>query len=174
DVGGRLTKWITAPVLGAITAVGGLTAAFGWKRLTSLDTAKAQLKGLGYETEDVERITDGLVDTLDGCMMTMGDAVFASANEMAAGVEEGKELYKYIRMLDASVQGGTGTFEEMEQIFSRVADQGSLTRTEFDMMQNRIPSFSSAVQEHFGVSQDAMYEMLSNGEVTLDDFLKIM
>src|SRR5699024_11545375 len=65
-------------------------------------------------------------------------------------------------------------FEEMEQIFSRVADQGSLTRTEIDMMQNRIPGFSSAVQEHFGVSQDAMYEMLSNGEVTLDEFLKIM
>src|SRR5699024_6083476 len=36
NVGGSLTKWITAPVLGAITAAGGLTAAFGWGRLTSL------------------------------------------------------------------------------------------------------------------------------------------
>src|SRR5699024_1025295 len=37
-VGGGLTKYITLPAMGAITAVGGLTAAFGWKRLVALDS----------------------------------------------------------------------------------------------------------------------------------------
>ncbi|MDN5655175.1 MAG: hypothetical protein L0G46_08865, partial [Kocuria sp.] len=59
-VGGQLTKGITAPVGGAALAVGGLTAALGWGRLKSVDTAQAQLKGLGYNTEDVNRITGQL------------------------------------------------------------------------------------------------------------------
>src|SRR5699024_8888885 len=51
DLGGTLTKRITLPALGVASAAAGITAAFGWKRLVGLDSAKAQLKGLGYSTE---------------------------------------------------------------------------------------------------------------------------
>lgn len=174
EVGGSLTKWITMPALGVITAAGGITAAFGWDRLVGLDSAQAQLRGLGYEAEDVERITDGLVDDLDGGMMTMAEATSAAATAMAAGVEEGDELTRYIQTLDSAVVGGTGTFQEMEQVFGRITDQGKMTRNEFDMVSNRMPGFSSAVQEHMGVGSEAMYEMLRNGEITSTDFLDIM
>lgn len=172
--GGTLTKHITLPVAGLIGTAAGITAAFGWGRLSSIDTAQAQLRGLGYESEDVERITGELTEALDGGMMTMADATFATANAMAAGVEEGDELTKYIQILDAAVVGGTGTFEEMQQIFSRVADEGSLTRREFDMMSDRMPGFSQAVQDYTGASGQALYDMLNDGKITLDDFLVVM
>ena len=73
DVGGSLTKWITAPVLGAITAAGGLTAAFGWGRLVGLDNAKAQLEGMGYSLEEVDDITGQVSDAIQGGMMTMAE-----------------------------------------------------------------------------------------------------
>ncbi|MGP5484363.1 tape measure protein [Brachybacterium alimentarium] len=173
-VGSALTKGITVPALGAVTAVGGVTAALGWKRLTSVDTAKGQLKGLGYSAQDVERISGQLSEALEGGMMTMGEATSAAASGMAAGVSEGKELTRYIQLLDAAVVGGNGTFDEMNQIFSRIVDQGRLTRTEFDMISQRMPGFSGAVQEAMGVSSDEMYKMLSAGEITSDEFLDIM
>lgn len=174
NVGGSLTRSITVPALGAATAVGGITAALGWKRLTSVDTAQGQLRGLGYEAEDVERISGQLSKALEGGMMTMGEATSAAAGAMAAGVEEGAELTRYIQLLDAAVVGGSGSFDEMNQIFSRVVDQGKLTRGEFDMMAQRMPGFSSAVREAMGVSTEEMYKMLSAGEITADDFLDIM
>src|SRR5690625_3857290 len=174
EVGGSLTKYITLPVAGVVASAGAITAAFGWNRLAGIDVAQAQLKGLGYEAEDVDRITAQLTDDLSDGMMTMADATFASANAMAAGVKEGDELTRYIQMLDAAVVGGTGTFDEMQQIFSRVADEGSLTRREFDMMADRMPGFSKAVSDHAGASGDAIFEMLSDGRITLDDFLQIM
>ncbi|MFD1416799.1 tape measure protein [Oceanobacillus jeddahense] len=174
DVGGQLTKRITLPAMAAVTAVGGITAAFGWSRLVGLDSAQAQLRGLGYEADDVERISANLVEALDGGMMTMAEATSAAATAMAAGVEEGDELARYIQILDSAVVGGTGSFAEMEQIFGRIVDQGKMTRGEFDMISQRMPGFSSAVQEAMNVSSEEMYEMLRNGEITTDQFLDIM
>jgi len=173
-VGGSLTKYITMPAIGVATAVGGITAAFGWGRLVGLDSAQAQLRGLGYAAEDVERISTNLVEALDGGMMTMAEATSAAATAMAAGVEEGDELARYIQILDSAVVGGTGSFQEMEQIFGRIVDQGKMTRGEFDMISQRMPGFSSAVQEAMEVSSEEMYEMLRNGEITTNEFLDIM
>lgn len=174
DIGSSLTKKITVPAGIAATAVGGLTAALGWKRLISVDTARGQLEGLGYSAQDVERISGQLAKALEGGMMTMGEATAAAANGMAAGVKEGKELTKYIKLLDSAVVGGTGTFDEMNQIFAQTADLGHLTANNFDMMAMRMPGFSSAMQKHMGASGDAFRDMLNSGEITLDDFLNLM
>lgn len=174
DLGGKLTKWITVPALAVATAAGGIVSAFGWERLVGVDSAQAQLRGLGYEAEDVERISDQLAVALEGGMLTMGEATSAAATAMAAGVKEGTELTRYIQILDGTVAGSTGTFEEMEQIFGRIVDQGSMTRNEFDMIAQRMPGFSKAVQENMDISSDEMYEMLRNGEITTDKFLDIM
>ncbi len=174
QVGGNLTKYITLPAVGVVTAVGGITAAFGWGRLKSVDAAQAQLKGLGYEVEVVERISDQLAVALEGGMLTMGEATSAAATAMASGVKEGKELQRYIQILDGTVAGSTGTFQEMEQIFGRIVDQGNMTRNEFDMIAQRMPGFSKAVQENMNISSDEMYEMLRNGKITTDQFLDIM
>lgn len=173
-VGGQLTKSVTAPAAGAALAVGGITAALGWGRLKSLDTAKAQMRGLGYSTEDVNRITGQLSDDLANGMMTMAEGTFAAANGMAAGVKEGQELTKYIQLMDSAVVAGTGSFDEMNKIFGQTADLGHLTASNFDMMSERLPAFSANAQEHFGVGADALRDMLNDGEVSMDDFLAII
>lgn len=173
-VGDSLTRSITVPALGAATAAAGITAALGWSRLKSLDTAKGQLKGLGYSTEDVNRITGQLSKDLEGGMMTLGQATSAAANGMAAGVSEGKELTRYIQLMDAAIVGGSGTFDEFNQIFAQTADLGHLTSTNFDIVAARMPGFSSAMQEHTGLSGQAFRDMLNAGEITMDEFLNVM
>ncbi|MGO3179494.1 MAG: phage tail protein [Brevibacterium linens] len=173
-VGGQLTKGITAPVGIAVGAVGGLTAALGWGRLKSVDTAQAQLRGLGYDTEDVERITGQLTTALEGGMLTMGEATSAAASGMASGVKEGKELTRYIKVLDGAVAGSNGTFDEMNQIFARVQGNGKLMTNELDMIEQRMPGFTATMAEGFGVSQEEMRKMVSNGEVSADDFMNVM
>lgn len=173
-VGASLTKYVTLPAVGAAGAAGGIVAAFGWGRLTGIDTAQAQLKGLGYSVEDVERISGQLVEALEGGMLTMGQATAAAASGMAAGVEEGKELTRYIQLLDAATAGSNTTFEQMNQIFARVQGSGKLMTNELDMMEHRMPGFSGAAAEHFGITQEALREMVSSGEVSSSDFLDIM
>lgn len=173
-VGGQLTRGITAPVGGAALAVGGLTAALGWGRLKSVDTAQAQLRGLGYETTDVERISDQLASALEGGMLTMGEATSAAAAGMASGVEEGKELTRYIQVLDGAVAGSNGTFDEMNQIFARVQGSGKLMTGELQMIEQRMPGFTATMAEGLGVPQEKLREMVSAGEISSDEFMDVM
>src|SRR5699024_12806077 len=89
-------------------------------------------------------------------------------------VKEGDVHNPHLQIVDGTVAGAAGKYEEMEQIFGRIVDQRSMTRNEFDMIAQRMPGFSKAVQENMNVSSDEMYEMLRNGEITTDQFLDIM
>lgn len=174
SIGSSLTKAITLPVVGAGVAVGGLVAALGWGRLKSIDSAQGQLRGLGYATEDVDRITQNLVGALEGGMLTMGQATSAAAGGLAAGVQEGAELTRYIQLLDAATAGSNGTFEEMNMIFARIQGAGKMMTGELSMIEQRMPGFSAAVAEHMGVSQGELAALVTAGEVTSEDFLDVM
>lgn len=174
DVGGSLTKWITAPVLGAITAAGGLTAAFGWGRLVGLDNAKAQLEGMGYSLEEVDDITGQVSDAIQGGMMTMAEGTSVAAGAMAAGVEQGDELAKYLQLVDAAAVGANKPVGDMAMIFNRVQGSGKLMTQELNMIEDSMPGFSAAMAENAGVTMEEFRKMVTDGEVTSNDFLTVM
>ena len=174
DVGGGLTKWITAPVLGAITAAGGLTAAFGWGRLVGLDNAKAQLEGMGYSLEEVDSITGQVSDAIQGGMMTMAEGTSVAAGAMAAGVEQGDELAKYLQLVDAAAVGANKPVGDMAMIFNRVQGSGKLMTQELNMIEDSMPGFSAAMAENAGVTMEEFRKMVTDGEITSDQFLTVM
>ena len=174
NVGGSLTKWITAPVLGAITAAGGLTAAFGWGRLVGLDNAKAQLEGMGYSLEEVDSITGQVSDAIQGGMMTMAEGTSVAAGAMAAGVEQGDELAKYLQLVDAAAVGANKPVGDMAMIFNRVQGSGKLMTQELNMIEDSMPGFSAAMAENAGVTMEEFRKMVTDGEITSNDFLTVM
>src|SRR5699024_3739722 len=182
DVGGTLTKDITLPIVGITSAAAGMTAAFGWERLVGLDSAQAQLKGLGYSTEEVGRISDQVTSAIEGGMTTMAEGTSIAAGALAAGVEEGAELERYISGVGDAAVGGSRTVGEMANrpvgemamIFNRVQGSGKSMTQELNMVEEGMPGFSKAMADHLGVAPDKMREMVTAGEVSSDDFLTVM
>src|SRR5690625_1116076 len=111
--GKTLTKAITAPVALAATAAGGIISALGWGRLTGLDAARAQLQGLGYDAEAVERISSLVNDSIQGTVTTMAEGVWIAAGGLAAGVQEGAELERYIKLVGDAAVGANRPVEDM-------------------------------------------------------------
>ncbi|MGP5219503.1 tape measure protein [Arthrobacter rhombi] len=173
-VGGSLTKKITAPVGIAATAVGGLTAALGWGRLTGLDSAKAQLEGLGYSAEDVGKITGQVTEAIDGGMTTMAEGTSVAAGALAAGVDEGKDLKDYIERVGNAAAGANRPVGEMAQIFNRVQGGGKLMTQELNMVEQGMPGFAAAMAKSLGVPQEEFRKMVTAGEVSSDDFMGVM
>ena len=174
DVGGTLTKYITLPIVGITSAAAGMTAAFGWERLVGLDSAQAQLKGLGYSTEEVGRISDQVTSAIEGGMTTMAEGTSIAAGALAAGVEEGAELERYIKLVGDAAVGANRPVGEMAMIFNRVQGSGKLMTQELNMVEEGMPGFSKAMADHLGVAPDKMREMVTAGEVSSDDFLTVM
>lgn len=174
DVGSQMTNKITKPALIAGGAVGGMVAAFGWKRLTSLDAAQAQLKGLGYNTKEVGRISEQVTTAIDGGMTTMAEGTAVAAGALAAGVKEGKELERYIKLVGDAAVGANRPVNEMAMIFNRVQGSGKLMTQELNSIEDGMPGFSKAMAKHLGVSTEEFRKMVTAGKVSSKDFLNVM
>src|SRR5699024_159097 len=136
---------------------------------------KAQLTGLGYSTKEVGSITDTVTKAIDGGMTTMAEGTSIAAGALAAGVKEGAELEKYIKLVGDAAAGSGAPVDEMAQIFHRVQGNGKLTRRELDQINHRLPGFSQAMAEHVGAgSLEAFHDMVTAGEVSSEDFLEVM
>ncbi|SUM69784.1 peptidoglycan DD-metalloendopeptidase family protein [Staphylococcus nepalensis] len=174
DMGRSLSNSITKPALIAGTAMAGITAKLGFDRLVGLDSAKAKLEGLGYSTKEVGSITDQVAKAIEGGMTTMAEGTDVAAGALAAGVKEGKELEKYIKLVGDAAVGSNRPVSDMAMIFNRVQGQGKLMTQELNMIEEGMPGFSNAMAEHLGVSYDAFREMVTNGEVSSKEFLTVM
>ncbi|AQL56414.1 tape measure protein [Abyssicoccus albus] len=174
SIGTGLTQKITLPAFAAATAVGGLTAALGWKRLTGMDNARAKLKGMKYDAEEVETITADVQKGVRGGMMTMAEGVDTAAGALAAGIPQGKELQKYIKLVDAAAVGMNSSVTETSMIMNRVVGSGKLMTQELNMVEERMPGFSNTMAEHMGVSMEEFRKMVSAGQVSSEDFLTVM
>lgn len=175
DLGGTLTKSITLPAMGVATALGGITAAFGWERLVGVDSARAQLQGLGYDAQEVERISEQVTDAIEGGMTTMAEGTATAAGALAAGVEEGEELERYIKLVGDAAVGANRPVEDMAQIFNRVQGNGKLMTKELNMIEQSMPGFAQAMADNLGANtQEEFREMVTAGEVGSDDFLNVM
>lgn len=174
NMGRSLTSSITKPALVAGTAMAGITAKLGFDRLVGLDTAKAKLEGLGYSTKEVGSITDQVSKAIEGGMTTMAEGTDVAAGALAAGVKEGKELERYIKLVGDAAVGSNRPVSEMAMIFNRVQGQGKLMTQELNMVEEGMPGFSNAMAKHLGVSYDAFREMVTNGEVSSKEFLEVM
>ncbi len=175
SVGDNLTKKITKPALIATTAATGLVSALGFKRLIGMDNAQAKLKGLGYEGESVEAIMRDVEEAVSGTTHTMAEGVDAAAGALAAGVKEGKELERYVKLVGDAAVGSNRPMDEMAQIFNRVQGSGKLMTQELNMIEMGMPGFSQAMANHLADgSLEAFRDMVTNGKVGTDDFLNVM
>lgn len=172
--GKTLTKAITLPAVGAAAAVGGIVAAFGWKRLVGLDSARAQLQGLGYDAKSVDRISDLVNKSIQGTVTTMAEGVSIAAGGLAAGVKEGAELEKYIQLVGDAAVGANRPVNDMAQIFNRVQGSGKLMTQELNMIEDGMPGFAMAMSKSLGVPQEEFRKMVTAGKVSSEDFLKVM
>src|SRR5699024_9074647 len=170
NMGRSLTSSITKPALVAGTAMAGITAKLGFDRLVGLDSAKAKLEGLGYSTKEVGSITDQVSKAIEGGMTTMAEGTDVAAGALAAGVKEGKDLEKYIKLVGDAAVGSNRPVSEMAMIFNRVQAQGKLMTQELNMVEEGMPGFSNAMAKHLGVSYDACREMVTKGEVSSKEF----
>lgn len=169
-VGGALTKGITVPALAAASALTGITLVKGYGRLVGIDTARAKLNALGHDAEGVEVIMNSALDSVRGTAYGLDEAATAAASAVAAGIEPGKELTKYLTLTgDAAAVAGSD-FNEMASIFNKVQTAQRAYTGELNQLADRgIPVFQWLADEA-GVTADVIRDMATDGEISAEMF----
>lgn len=172
SVGSNLTNKITKPALAAAGALATVTAVKGFGRLMGIDTARAKLKALGHDAGTVENIMDNALEAVTGTSYGMDEAATAAASAVAAGIEPGKELTKYLSLAgDAAAIAGTD-FNEMGSIFNKVQTSNKAYNDSLSQLADRgIPIYQWLAKEA-QVSEEAVFDMASQGEISSEMFRK--
>lgn len=171
EVGGKLTNAITKPALGAVTALGSIALVKGFNRLTGIDDAKAKLKGLGHDAESVAKIMESALESVRGTSYGMDDAATTAAGAVAAGVEKGKDLTRYLSLTaDAAAIAGA-SMSDMGAIINKVQTSGKAYTENLNQLADRgIPIYQWIAAEA-GVTAEEVSNMASKGKISSEMFL---
>lgn len=171
QTGGKLTKYITKPALGAAAALAGLSLIKGFNRLKNIDTAKAQLEGLGHSAKEVESIMDSAMQAVKGTAYGFDEAATAAASAVAAGIKPGQELTRYLGLVGDAAAQSKLSFTEMGSIFNKVMASGKISMEEVNQLADQGIPIYKMLSEQLGVTQADVRDMVSAGKVDAETFL---
>lgn len=170
-IGGTLTKYITAPAVGATTALAGIALKKGWDRLTGIDDARAKLTGLGYDAKSVEKIMNSALESVKGTSFGMDEAATTAANAVAAGIKPGQELTKYLKTTADTAAIAGVSMAEMGSIVNKVqTGQKAYTENLEQLSDRGIPIYQWLAKEA-GVAAGEVKDLASKGEISSEMFM---
>lgn len=171
EMGDNLTKKITKPAMIAGGALAGIAIGKGFGRLVEIDNAKAKLDGLGHSGKDVKGIMNNALESVKGTSFGLGEAATTASSAVAAGIEPGKELTRYLSLTgDAAAIAGT-SMGEMGSIINKVQTSNKAYNGELQQLSERgIPIYQWIAKEA-NVTADAVFDMARDGEISSEMFL---
>ena len=165
---------------------GGLTRAF------NLEQANFQLSGLGIEKNDTAGYYTEVMDAVLGTAYSY-DVAAKAASQLAAsdvGVTEKTKImlngqekatkYMTSEMTDAilgiaGVASMTGSsFEDISQVFTRVAGQGRLMSNDLNSISARGLNAAATLANYLHVSEKEVRDMVTKGQIDFETFSKAM
>lgn len=168
-IGSSLTSSITKPALGAVGVVGGLATALGFKRLVGIDTAKAQLRGLGFEAAEAQEIIDGpVLDAVEGTAFGIAQAGQAAGGALAAGIKPGAELTRHLKMAGDAAAFSNADYNHMANILTEVEANGYASGGALQQMTDNGLYATSMLADHLGISQEEVKKLASESKITAD------
>ena len=163
---GEKLKGLLAPLAG----LAGIASAGAFFSKGVIDAAQLEkdllaIKTLTGSVEIAEQTMRDLQDFAAGTPFQMQDLTTATKQLLAFGIEASK-IQETLTMLGnlAAVSGASVT--ELAQIFGKVKAQGKVTAETLDQMAERAIPVTKALAQHFGVPEQAIRKMVSEGKVS--------
>lgn len=152
-------------------ALTGLTLAKGFNRLTGIDDAKAKLKGLGHDAESVTEIMNSAMESVKGTSYGMDAAATTAASAVAAGIQPGKELTRYLSLTaDAAAIAGA-SMADMGSIINKVQTSQISYTDDLNQLADRGIPIYQWLAEAAGITAAQVKEMASEGQISSQMFL---
>lgn len=172
NAGSKLTSMITKPAVGAATALTGVTLVKGFNRLLGIDEAKAKLLGLGHDADSVKNIMNSALESVKGTSYGLEEAATTAAGAVAAGIEPGEKLTKYLTLTaDAAAIAGT-SMSEMGSIVNKVTTSGRAMTENLEQLSDRGLPIYQWLGEAAGVAASEVKDMASQGKISSEMFME--
>lgn len=178
-IGSKLGGLISTGLKAAATSAGVLAAAgiatamhAGFARLTAIDDAKFKLQSLGNSAESVKAIMDNALASVKGTAFGLDEAGTTAASAVAAGIQPGQELTKYLTTVAGAASVAGTNMSDMGSIFNQVQTSGKAFTGDLNQLADRgLPVFKW-LQDATGKTGADFQKMVQDGGISAEMFEK--
>ncbi len=162
----------------AMKVAGGLTAGLsigsiltsGFSRLKSIDDAKFKLEALGNSAQAVSGIMANATDAVKGTAFSLDQAANTAASAVAAGIQPGQQLSKYLSTVaDAAAIAGT-SMSDMGSIVNKVTTNGKAMTDDLQQLADRGLPIFQWIGKQMNVSAQDVADLASKGKISSEIF----
>lgn len=172
SIGSSMAKWAKRGAVATGAAVVGFlgTAVYkGFQRLKGIENAEAMMKGLGFDPKQIKGISEQAMNAVLGTVYGFDEAMTVAATATAAGVTD---IEGYLGTIADVATLTQRDLDDVGGIFNKIMSRGRITLEEINQMP-QLP-LRELIANFYGVHVEAAEKMITDGQVSADDFLKIM
>jgi tape measure domain-containing protein len=157
-----------------IAATLGTTLFAGFNRFSAIDNAKAKLTSFGYTAEQVTGVLASANDAVLGTAYNLGDAATSAASSLAAGVQQGAELNRYLGLVVDAAAATNASLGDISLVFNQITAAGRLyTQDANQLVQRGIPVWK-LLADQYGVTATELRSMVEQGQVDSKTFFDVI
>jgi tape measure domain-containing protein len=172
EFGSKAASQLKGVLGGAATAAAaglaaGLGAALkgGFDRLTSVENASAQMRGLGLASEQVEAVMADVRAQVQGTAFGTSEMARAASQALTAGVKPGEQLNSYMTALKNTAAAAGAPLDDIQLTFGQIQSAGKAVTQDLMQLSTRgIPAFD-LLSQHMGVSVTEVKKLVEEGKV---------
>ena len=154
-------------------ATGGIIEG-GLRRATNLQNAKFQLQGLLKDGEKVAKVMEDVNYGVQDTAYSLDAAANVAAQLAASGLEAGDKMKAALRGVSGVAAMTNSSYEEIGNVFTRVAGQGRVMATDLNSLAARGMNAAATLGQALGKSEAEIRDMVSKGKISFDIFAKAM
>lgn len=168
---GKVVKYgsLAATAIGAVFT--GKILSGGLSRALNIEDAQAKLKGLGHDTQAVTGIMQDALAAVRGTAFGLDQAATIAASAVAAGIEPGKQLERYLRLTADAASIAGGELSDLGRVFNNVTTVGAAYNDSLLVLAEKGLPIYQWLAEEMGVSTEAVKKLASEGKVSSEIFL---
>lgn len=174
-IGFSVIQSLTQSIIGFVTRVGGslFDPIFegGLNRAKQLEQARFMFEGLGI---DVEQAMNSAKQAVLGTAYGLGEAAKVAAQFGAGGIQAGDQMTGALRAVAGAAAMTGSSFAEIGYIFTGIAGQGKVNTQDLMQFATRGVNAAAAIAKVMGTTEQAVRDMVSNGELDFQTFANAM
>lgn len=170
----RVFDKIAGKVKEISSAIGSMVISGGVDRALNLENAKAKIGTFTENASQLDTIMKNVEESVDGTAFSMDSAATVAAGLFAAGIKEGDEMEKSLKLVGDAAQVSGRSMEEIGSIFNKVAANGKLSGQELNQLSDSGIPVLQMLSKTTGKSTEEVRKMVSQGKIGFAEFSEAM
>ena len=167
-LGGNLTRYVTAPIAGLVTAVGGM----GFKRAMDIEQVQMMMEHISDDAEEYEKRMENVVDLVTDTRFGTAEIgneyakfIGASASDLSAS------LYSKVAMNLAAFKSDDQLIPQIGDLFTKSLQSGKIDGQMINQFTNAGVDILKTLGNKWGMTTEQVRERLRSGSIDIHEVL---